>query len=146
MYIDFFLIWNHYIFLLIRFLFCFTTGGKKPSISAQAVCSSLKNHYSQWSDFALELGLDDEFRDSLENDGSKSDEKKLESAITSWIEKRTCEVSWDKIITVAKELGLPAATVDSLNKGRSIMVNETTTTKICIALNMFLYNLRLPTC
>lgn len=69
----------------------------KP-ITVQAVCGALKEYSSQWDDFARELEVDEDYRDELEEDSSLSDEEKLERIITRWI--GTCEVSWNRIITV----------------------------------------------
>lgn len=74
----------------------------------------MSKYSSSWNDFACELEVDDEYRDTLENNDSLSDEEKLERIITQWIQNRTCEVSWDKIVAVNKELDLET---DDLEKG-----------------------------
>lgn len=87
---------------------------QKP-ITVQTVYSALSQYSTQWDDFAYELEVDDECRDRLEENDSLSDDEKLERIITEWVEKRTCEVSWDKIITVTRDgLQLDA---QSLEKG-----------------------------
>ena len=76
---------------------------RKPlkKVTLTKVYTCLRNQFRYWKSLALELNVELEGLDKL-----PSDKIRLSGVIETWIKNETCEVSWQKIISVVKDLGL----------------------------------------
>ena len=68
------------------------------------VYRQLKKESTNWNEFGRALRVSLNFRDELRNDGSLSNDDRLEKMLHEWSKSECSEVSWDKIIEVLKEL------------------------------------------
>ena len=75
----------------------------KRSPVRKDVYKLLRKHSIHYDEFALQLDIDDDFRDNLR---AKNEENhwKLEQVLRKWIDSETCEVTWAKIIKVLDDL------------------------------------------
>lgn len=76
----------------------------------------LKKKSCNWDNIGRELGVNFAFREQLQKEGSlTTPESKLEAVIAKWIESKCSEVSWNRIITMLKELEFNDS-VEDVNK------------------------------
>lgn len=87
-------------------------------ISWRKVFGCLKQKASDWDAIAENLAVSTSFRSDLKQNASFNDRRKLEKVIREWIDNKTCEVTWNKIASVAKELEMheEAKQLESVSK------------------------------
>ena len=75
---------------------------EKPPIKKD-VYNLLRNKSTNYDEFALQLDVDDNFRDGLRKQ-NETNEWKLEQMLRRWIEAETCAVTWAKVLEVLVDL------------------------------------------
>ena len=76
----------------------------KKSPDRTDVFSLIKCHSAKWDEFARELKVLDNTRESLRRNGSLVDEGRLEFILKEWIESHCSPVTWEKILDVLSSM------------------------------------------
>ena len=74
---------------------------KTPSVYEAFKC--LKKMSALWDDIARELNIEWNDRQQI-HEQSISSNRKLETVLHKWQERKTCDISWQKLIDVLNEL------------------------------------------
>ena len=70
----------------------------KMSPNSSDLFDLIKCHSSKWDEFARELRVPNDKRQSLRQDISLEDEGRLERVVMKWIESRCSPVTWQNVI------------------------------------------------
>ena len=91
----------------------------------------IKCHSSRWDEFARELRVPSDKRQSLRQNIGLEDEGRLERVVMKWIESRCSPVTWQNIIhtLLSMELKTTAGSVQDYLKHQQV-INKSTSEKI----------------